>query len=280
LTGVVFAIEIVGGVSDDITLLYGINVAGTTIFGCCDFIAECILIHRCWIVYGQNIRVIIIPSILAFAYLVTWMASNGSYFIVQNGIYETFWGEKLAFTSLITSMTVNALVTGLIVFKIFKVFRKSVTTSEDKSLGITGGNKLRSVTFIIIESGMALFAIQLARVVTISPQLAGATPGAAYDAFQFIAIVHEMVNGMAPTIILVRVSLGLSFHDKESFDEAVGSLQFAANPISEVGSIDQDGSSHIGNDDDLNPLPVMGDINQERRDNEIDGSDDIQVVDR
>ena len=81
----------------------------------------------------------------------------------------------------------------------------------------------------------------------------------------------------------MRVSLGLSFHDKESFDEAVGtSWHFAVdnpNPISEAGSIDQDRSPHIGQDDDLNPLPVMGNIDQERRDDEIGGSDDIQIVD-
>ena len=76
----------------------------------------------------------------------------------------------------------------------------------------------------------------------------------------------------------MRVSLGLSFHDKGSFDEAVGSLQFAANPISEAGTIDQDRSSHIGHDDDLNnPLPVMGNIDQERRDDEIGGSDRRQM---
>ena len=78
----------------------------------------------------------------------------------------------------------------------------------------------------------------------------------------------------------MRVSLGLSFHDKESLEEAVGSLQFGANLIPEAGSIDQDRSSHIGNDDDLNRLLLMGNINQERRDDEIGGSDDIQIVDR
>ena len=78
----------------------------------------------------------------------------------------------------------------------------------------------------------------------------------------------------------MRVSLGLSFHDKESLEEAVGSLQFAANPIPEAGSISQDRSSRIGDEDDLDPLPVMGNINQERRDDEIGGSDDIQIVDR
>ena len=78
----------------------------------------------------------------------------------------------------------------------------------------------------------------------------------------------------------MRVSLGLSFHDKESLEEAVGSLQFAANPVPEAGSIDQDSSSYIGHDDDLDPLPEMGNINQERRDDEIGGSDDIHIVDR
>ena len=80
---------------------------------------------------------------------------------------------------------------------------------------------------------------------------------------------------MAPTMILVRVSLGLSFHDKESFVEGVGSLQLALddpNPIPEAGSIDQDRSLHIGHDDELNPLPVMGNINQERKDDEIGGT--------
>ena len=55
--------------------------------GCCDFLAQCILvrinnctyhpfylpkiskIYRCWIVWGQNIRVVLIPSFLALAYL-------------------------------------------------------------------------------------------------------------------------------------------------------------------------------------------------------------------
>ena len=82
--------------------------------------------------------------------------------------------------------------------KIFKVFPeiKGVTTSEDKSLGITHGNKLRSVIFIIIESGMALFAIQLARVVSTA-----AATDAAYYAFQFIGVIHEMVNVIISVIV-------------------------------------------------------------------------------
>ena len=69
-------------------------------------------------------------------------------------------------TGVAVSITVNALVTGLIVFKILKVFLevKANMTSIEQTLGSTGGTKLQHVLFIIIEPGMALFAIQLIRV--------------------------------------------------------------------------------------------------------------------
>ena len=166
--------------------------------------------------WGQNIRVIIVPSILALAYLgpsfyldpladldllllVMWtVAATGATVIGQSSshIDQTVWGNRVVFTSLIASMTVNALVTGLIVFRIFRVFRevKSVNTLEDRSLG---GNKLRSVTFIIIESGLALFAVQLARVaVTIN-----LTPDSSQDsAFEIIVAIHEIVNVIISSI--------------------------------------------------------------------------------
>ena len=53
-------------------------------------------------------------------------------------------------------MVVNALVTGMIVFRIHKVTGARPST-------LPGGNKVRHIMFIIIESGMALFAIQLVR---------------------------------------------------------------------------------------------------------------------
>ena len=88
-------------------------------------------------------------------------------------------------------MTVNALVTGLIVFRIFKVLQEVKTsTADDQILGVTGGSRLRRVIFIIIESGMALFSIQLARLLV---SIIGNTD-AAYDAFYLIASIHEMLN--------------------------------------------------------------------------------------
>ena len=88
------------------------------------------------------------------------------------------------------SMTVNALVTGLIVFRILKIFQEiKTTTGDDQTLGLTGESTLGRVISIIIESGMALFSIQLARlVVTISKS------DAANDAYYLINGIHEMLN--------------------------------------------------------------------------------------
>ena len=98
----------------------------------------------------------------------------------------------MALTSLTLSMAVNALATGLIVFKILKVFSevKAVTTSVERTLGTTGGTKLRHVIFVMIESGLALLVVQLTRLVlTILPS----EPALNAACNIFIAI-NEMFN--------------------------------------------------------------------------------------
>jgi hypothetical protein len=76
----------------------------------------------------------------------------------------------------------------------------------------------------------------------------------------------------------------LSFHDEPSLVEAVESLRFAAddpNPIPRTGSISEDGSLRIKPQDSNAILELeMISIREERRDDDIGGSDDIQVVDR
>ena len=87
-------------------------------------------------------------------------------------------------------MTVNALVTGLIVFRLFKVFREVRAASKERILGATGGNTLRTIIFILIESGLALFSIQFGRLVI----------GLVYrsqdisEGYSLITRTHEMLN--------------------------------------------------------------------------------------
>jgi hypothetical protein len=105
----------------------------------------------------------------------------------------------MVLTALAASMAVNALVTGLIVFKILKVFLGVRPTSVEQSLGrSTEDTKLQHVIFVIIESGIALFTIQLLRVVFTSmldelPAQAPAVNTAA-SALDFVIGIHEMFN--------------------------------------------------------------------------------------
>ena len=53
-----------------------------------------------------------------------WTIGIGASSMGQGVFLTTMWGNALTLASLIASMTVNALATGLIVFRIFKVFRE------------------------------------------------------------------------------------------------------------------------------------------------------------
>ena len=105
----------------------------------------------------------------------------------------------LTLTALVASMVVNALVTGLIVFNILKVFLEVKATSVERTLGSlssTGGPKLQHIIFIIIESGMALFAIQLVRVViTILGQFQeGPSSPSIHNGLDFAISIHQALN--------------------------------------------------------------------------------------
>jgi hypothetical protein len=136
---------------------------------------------------------------------------------------------------------------------VFRVFRevKGITTSDEKSLGVTGERKLRSIIFVIIESGMTLSAIQLTRFVMTATKLPTA---AADDAFGLIAGMHIMLNVTLSSVVAAGPNL-----------------------IPETGSISQDEGLRIGLH--ANAIPEIKGI-EETRDNDIDGNDSIQIVDR
>ena len=136
-----------------------------------------------------------------------WLAAISTYHIADGSIQvqETLWGDIAAIISVAFSMAVNALVTGLIVYRIFKAFRKvqQSSTSAEKSLGIIGGRNYRSIIFVVIESGMALFAIQLLRVILGIPAFSNSTP--IVVALNYIIAIHEMLNVIITLVIVLLI---------------------------------------------------------------------------
>ena len=113
---------------------------------------------------------------------------------VEDQVIFSHWAETLVTTSLTMSLTVNALVTGLIVFRIVKLFRE-VNTGISQSR-----STLQRAIGIIIESGSALFAAQLARLV-ISILLIF-MDDRVYSAFILSVCIHQMINVIIKSLLL------------------------------------------------------------------------------
>jgi len=208
-------------------MLFRLMIIQTTASGCCDILAQCILIYRCWIVWGQKISVTIVPSFLVIVFIATWFGSDAAVTFDHGQFATADWGIPVVLTSFASSMAVNALVTGLIVFKILKVFLNLKANSDERlgtfgsSSSTGGGSSLRHVIFVIIESGMVLFLIQLIRVVFLCLPAERAP-----SSYNIIMAISQMLYGITPTIILVRVSMKLSFDDNDSFKKTTESIIF------------------------------------------------------
>ena len=123
-----------------------------------------------------------------------WLAINGAAYIEPAGDFRfTHWGDTMIPTSLVISLTVNAVVTGLIVLRILKLSRELVPTFGDRTLSIGRTEaKVRSIIFIMIESGMAMFAIQLIRVVLSILNV---------EAVKLVIAINQMFNVIIRSVI-------------------------------------------------------------------------------
>jgi len=130
------------------------------------------------------------------------------------------------------SLAVNAVVTGLILFRIFKVYWEVEPVLYEKFSNVTGGCKFRSIALALIESAMALFALQL----TLFVCAILATEPSGVVAYLTIG-VHQMLLGIAPTIIQVRVSMGLSFHDEGTMVFSAATGPVASGSVASTGSV-------------------------------------------
>lgn len=107
------------------------------------------------------------------------------------------------------------MVTGIIVLKIIEVYRK-IKPAVDETLGAStsdGGSVLRSVIFVIIESGVALLATQLFRVYVTVMQA---------TTYRLVIGINQMMNVKNPPLsihsILLMLCPGSNTHNHPSAD--------------------------------------------------------------
>ena len=150
---------------------------------------------------GQSIYLHSISQFQNLSPLATWPTADGAKTIEKDQINELICGYTMALTALVASVAVNALMTGFILFKskILKVFLEVKATSVERTFGSLSSNagdtKLQHIIFIIIESGMVLFAasVQLVRVVLTSLP-AVRTDSTVTRTLNLVISIHKMLN--------------------------------------------------------------------------------------
>ena len=121
----------------------------------------------------------------------------------------------LVLAALASTMTVSTLVTGLIVFKILKVFLKVKITSIERALGSAAGRPnyhWQHIAFLIIESGMALFAVYLVRIVITTLLEVNPSPSRGIIlTFNLVVAFHQKFNVIIRSVHFYSFALLISF---------------------------------------------------------------------
>jgi len=179
------------------------TIADNALYTAIDFISQLILLYRCWIMWRQPL-VMVIPCLISLAFLVTALTTL-SFQIkdVADDLPFPDWYLSAVTAFFFLSLAVNALVTGLIVYRIITVYNdiRGFNTSNFQS-SAHGHRDLYPLISILIESGLITFVAQLAQ--SIMYKSAGV-------AFPLVGGSVVMLYGISTTVVLVRVETGVSY---------------------------------------------------------------------
>ncbi|KAF8808529.1 hypothetical protein BYT27DRAFT_7337756 [Phlegmacium glaucopus] len=214
------------------SLVWRLNITTTAIFSFIDFIAQGVLIYRCWVVWNRQVLVIVVPFVLSIISLATSLTLVGELVII--GKTKQFsdtpaWFTPVGTLSFSLSLAVNAIFTSLLVFKIIKAslaFRRSCVRNP------RGKNDFLPLISMLIESGVVLFVVQLLWVVFFSLDS---------NAFYLLSGPVPMIYGIVPTMIVVLVGMGNANNHQTS--SLKSNIQFALadenSPIPISGNTDE-----------------------------------------
>lgn len=162
-----------------------------------DLIGDLVLVYRCWMLWGKNYYVVILPLLSAFAGFACIM--EVLHLIITTD--PTSPAPPPAITTLglagyILPLATNVVVTFLIVYRIWISSR-----IVKESPVVIGQGASHRAMMLIIESGALYLIIQFVFVVLFAIQ---------HPALGIVAVMATQIYGIAPTLIIIRVGLGIS----------------------------------------------------------------------
>ncbi|KAF8202678.1 hypothetical protein K438DRAFT_583008 [Mycena galopus ATCC 62051] len=186
LSSILTVLNIVLGAAEIDDLDYipsdSIQNAAMIIYGVNNFIADGLVIYRCFVIWDKNWRIIIVPIIMLVISTVYGLDFTLSPY--------PFFGLTLATNVLVTALTAGR------IWWICRQCRGYLKTSEQR--------RCASSVTILVESGLVYSAAILTYLVVIS------IPNLINTLGEPILQMLTQVMGIAPTLIIVRVGLGVS----------------------------------------------------------------------
>jgi len=165
-----------------------------------DFIGELILIYRCWVLWSKRYWIIVLPILTSISSLVCFS-------IVLHLLLRIDPNSPIAPPSLVPlglasfslPLGTNVMVTTLIASRIWYLSPRKVRDIRSSARFPT--KTARAAIDIVVESGMLYLAVQLIFVVLFAIR---------HPAQGVVGVVAVQIYGIAPTLILIRVALGMS----------------------------------------------------------------------
>ncbi|KAF9059845.1 hypothetical protein BDP27DRAFT_1340523 [Rhodocollybia butyracea] len=202
-----------------------LEIVEAAIYVIANFVADSLLIYRCYIVWGARKYITAGPSLLSFANTALALSTIAlqhqaipQYFeLFADGVESASVDAANAITIAFLAVNIftNVVVTGLIAGRIFWIYQ-----TNQQSLGAAGRDDkslktLNMIVAMILESGL-LYPVALGI-------------GLWVDVGTFVDTVEPILTvavGMTPTLIMVRTDLDISVRIHPNEDLIVSSLRY------------------------------------------------------
>ncbi|KAJ6489756.1 hypothetical protein C8R45DRAFT_929073 [Mycena sanguinolenta] len=213
-----------GASPDVITALLHPNV-GLDIFGLVTsavsfVLADIIMIWRCWIVWGRSWLVVVLPILAAVGGVVCaglGLAGQISVMVIEDPTASQGLAPLIRFSTPFLSLSLAATLytTGLIAWRILGVQRYAKKNGIERS---GPGSDLSTALEIMVESSSLYAASLFIFIVLLAMKSENQT---------YMQNIHAQIAGIAPTLLILRISAGQARTDEEWTRSApVSTLRF------------------------------------------------------
>ncbi|KAI0760375.1 hypothetical protein C8Q74DRAFT_1208445 [Fomes fomentarius] len=186
----------VRGFADETAKLMGADI----LISLSDFLGDLILIYRCWVIWNKNLWVVFFPFLTAaggFACII--VVAHFVLMLSPSSPVPPAAIVPLGMAGYVLPLATNAMATALIVAKLWLTASRAEKRVGTRMRG-TARAAQRAVA-IIVESGLLYLVTQLVFAVLF---------GLGHPAQAILAVIAVQIYGIAPTLIIIQVALGIS----------------------------------------------------------------------